>query len=97
MVKHRAAMVRDLQLELVQKKGVIQQLQMIAQGVRSQDETVVGRVTAVDKQGITSGKTIVDGRTPEVGKMESRVKCADTMMELIREMRESRREAYDPL
>lgn len=98
VVKQKDAMIRDLQLELVQQRGVIQQLQMIAQGVASsRNENVMGKDERADKQVVKSEEKIMKARTTEAEMTQERVRGADTMMELIREMRDSRREAYDPL
>jgi len=99
VVKERDAIIRDLRLNIVQQRGIIQQLEKIAEGISSsQDGHVEDIITAaVDKQGVGRKQKITEGRTAEARKQQDRVRGADTLMELIMKMRESRREAYDPL
>lgn len=97
-IKERDAIIRDLKLNIVQQRGIIQQLEHLAQGMRDRDGGVEDIVTAaVDKQGVGRAENVTEGRTAEARKQQDRVRGADMLMELIMEMRESRREAYDPL
>jgi len=89
-IRTRDATIRDQKLNLAQQRDIIQQLEKVAQGVGQKDGMIA--------QGIKSRDEIMGDGVLEAGRMmEDRVERADMMMELMREMRESRREAYDPL
>lgn len=90
MVRDKDAIIRDLKLDLAQKRGLIQQLERIAQGVRRDDEVMESEAERADRMIKRRAN-----RADEI--VEDKARGADTMMELIKEMRESRREAYDPL
>lgn len=97
-IKQRDAIIRDLRLDIVQQKGIIQQLEKIAQGVRGRDGGVENIVrAAVNEQSFGRKQRVTEGKTAEARKQQDRVRGADILMELMMEMRESRREAYDPL
>lgn len=101
VVREKDAVIRDLRVELAQKRGVVQQLEVYAQGGRGSDGMMEGKGKRADgmveQRAESAVKVMGDisrGADVMVGE---RVVMADAMMELMREMRESRREAYDPL
>jgi len=90
-IKEKDATIRDLKINLAQQRDIIQQLEKIAQGVVGQKDKMIA-------QAIKSRDEIMGDGVLTKGRMvEDRVVRADMMMELLGEMRESRREAYDPL